>query len=569
MPTTQFAANETRNITVLGSAGIPTTGVEAVVLDVEATATTATSGAVQVWRTGDAIPGNATLHVDTDSVPTSNTVVVQPNSAGQISIKMGPGGSSSLNIDVQGYFSTGSGGGFTAHRSLVVDSATAIGISDSLVDGSAHDLQVTGTDIPDTATAVFANVSVIGPDSDGSLQFYARGGAPATAKHVQYSSPSQDSTGTIIPLDSTGGFAVKNSMGSGDIGLKIEVMGYFEPSNGATFAPISQVSLEGGRLLAAGASYNVAIGGTNGLPTYGVEGAVLNVHTKGATTTGGLKIWTAGFDEVALPTLRYAGTTSAPTDASTATIVRPGQNGMITILNTGSQPVEIKVVLEGWFASERVVTVTEEASYISDVSQLGIPQFMAKMAVWDQRMLDTLPASVATETTSALDPPLSEWAEVLTEGTQDPNEQPAEAFPADTSTYSAANGDCDPWRIGRYNTTARFESPAGNLLWSNWLVARWCYDTGSHRSGIHMYWAVHDPNWGGGLATAAWNYSNTIQNQPSHLYYQNWPKGSVYWRKVKVMEYCVPWTPVCAEMPYRYWFQGMYDGSKRIGWYGA
>ena len=102
---TALSSQESRSVAVLGRNGIPTTGVGAVLVDVSVVTTTASQTNIRVWTTGSAAPTYSHLQVTPATAPRSTTVAVVPGPDGNISVS-NSAGSTALNIDVQGYFTS-------------------------------------------------------------------------------------------------------------------------------------------------------------------------------------------------------------------------------------------------------------------------------------------------------------------------------------------------------------------------------------------------------------------------------------------------------------------------------
>lgn len=144
--------------TASGQAGLPSTGVAAVVATVTALNDPGTTSGVMMAGPnsgGSAVPVVAVIYDVNEIV--SNTVVIENGDDGKIKLK------SERNIhvvvDIQGYFTTGNGtpapGGFV---SLPAANVTTISAPAA---GSTSTVQVTGVaGVPATATAVYANLLV-------------------------------------------------------------------------------------------------------------------------------------------------------------------------------------------------------------------------------------------------------------------------------------------------------------------------------------------------------------------------------------------------------------------------
>jgi hypothetical protein len=488
-----YAAGETRTYNVLGVGGVPTSGVSAVVVDVAATSSTVTSGSsyIKVWEAGTARPDPSVVIVNAQTAPLSNTIVVSPNAAGQISV-YASAGATDLNLDIQGYFTTGSGGGFDATRATVVDSDNSIGIAGDLPSTSTYNLQVTGSKIPAGATSVFINVVTKRATADGSLTFYPRGGTPTGAKSVNYSNGGDDATGLFVPLDATGGFAVRNLANSGTIALQIEVQGYFVPQQGSqegVFRALPQPVL-GDQTVPANSSIDVTVGGTNGMPVYGIGSVALTLVARQYTATGTLKIGPAPSEMPTYAHLKFDANETSSDGVAATTLVPTGKDGKVRVFNTSSAPVYVRLAVQGWFSGHRAISAAEEANFISAATDAGAPSWLAQLAVWD----DDLAAGLPTQITPLAEDPdgfATVWDGISgTSGDPDATSAPAAPTGAYTATYdvpdatapsstttyrTAANGTCaSGWSLHETSMYFDFKNFAGYRAWTIQFTKRWC-----------------------------------------------------------------------------------------------
>lgn len=497
---TPFAALETRNIQVLGSLGVPSTGVTSVVLDVAVPSTTASLSTVQVYTPGTTRPGPPVVRTSAGATPVSSTVVVEPNAAGEVAVYV-TGGTTSLNIDVQGYFTASGGNRFVPARELLVSSASGIGFSGTLSDGDTRTIQATGGAVPAGATAVFANVLAANPSGEGGFWLYPTGTTPATAKTTAFGGGTTDSSGIVVRLNSLGQFTIKAGMNTGTTGVRLEVTGYFVPSSSTegTFTAIQQATIvnsgSGGALaLPANGSIDLQVGGTNGIPTYGAGGVVLSLVVKdNASTSGSLRVAGYGRDQPAFQTLSFSGS-EGTIGMTVTTVVQPGFDGKITLWNASTSPVEYRVSVSGWFSGIRQVAAVDEASFLSQTAALGAPAMVGQLAVWDAELIDSLPVTRTISLVPGdLDPseiPTDDDPEVATAPTppagaeqvsRDFESEPA----ADPASYKGAgNGVCAAnYKLYQDSGTMTYQNYLGNTIWTVTLKKKWCANGPNKRIG--------------------------------------------------------------------------------------
>ena len=460
------------------------------------------------------------------------------------------------------------------------------GVPGPVVNGTTADVQVTGGEVPADATAVFANVAALNPDSDGTFSFYPRGGAVPYAKSVNYSKGGDDTTGLFIPLDSDGGLTVTNSMGAGAVDLQIDIQGYFTASSSSEgqYTALAQTKLfdsASSTPVAPGASVDVAVGGTNGMPTYGVEGAVVTLTATAFSQSGSLKVYPTGGAAPYHGSVAFDGSESGNGGVAATTIVTLGLDGKVTVTNTSSAPVDVRVVLQGWFSGYRAVSAANESAFIARAVGLGEDARLANLAVWDAELASTMPQyAVVTDDDPSADPvSSSDWIDVSTDAlisdgefaatTEGDSVVSAAPNPADevaADSLSATNGTCaSGYKIGKWSHTARYYGDLDNLLWKTHFAKRWCYNYSGHTVGSKVYWKVNPPEFtiDGNLA---YNYKpdeNVIKNR--YKEYNGYAKGSHWSFEKQALEHCYIKIGLCTPVYNRYWITGNYDGSKTAG----
>lgn len=500
-----FGPSEVRTVKVEGTGRVPSTGVEAVVLDVTVLNATAFT-TVQVWKTGTTPPSNAIVRATNETVPIGNTIIVEPDDLGRVSVQ-NHAGTTHLNIDVQGYFTAGDGSGFHALRQQIVDSTGSLGYSGPLGNNASAGIQVSGSNVPANATAIYANVAALSPSDDGSLTFYPRGGIVPAAKSVNYSGGAGDFTGLTIPLDADGGFALKNEIKSGTVGLRIEVQGYFTPAGSSSeglFTVLPQKPLLGvdGVTIPAGGTREIAVGGQNGLPLYGVEGAVFNINTFAWQAAGQLRVWPKGGTEPTAGQISFAGAESGPGGIAMTTVVPPGIDGKIVVKNTSTQSTGVTLALQGWFGGYRVIPTADEAVFVQNSVDLGIPEGIARLAVWNQALADMMPQEVeiAEETSAEVEletyPMTSDSPEDAAR-TADPQdgayvtvtEAPADQGQEPDTHQRAEDGTCagDGFKLYQGHEKRKVKNNLGMTLYIVGLKKRWCAKRSVGRIG--SWWA--------------------------------------------------------------------------------
>ena len=338
---------------VLGRAGVPTTNVRAVLLNVATVAPTARTY-LELWPDGTARPTVSMQNVDAGQT-LSNTAVVAPGANGSVSI-YNDSGSVNAVVDVEGYFTVGSGGPggefVPVTQTRLVDTRSGLGAPQAPI--PAHgSLTVTlaTSPVPATANAVFVSVTVPGVSANGSgyLSAYPAGGTDGNP--VKNFTSGDTAAGASLKLGTNGAVTFVNHSG-GSVNVVLDVQGYFTQSStegaGLRIATGRLINTKtAGTPIPADGSIDVSVGGTNGLPTIGIAGAVLNFTVLDQTATQGfIRASSVGSPEqnVSLANFVTGGIRSHNA------IIAPGTEGKIRVHNVSGGTINLVVDLQGWFA---------------------------------------------------------------------------------------------------------------------------------------------------------------------------------------------------------------------------
>ena len=216
-------ANSSLIVQVTGVGTVPASGVAAVMVNLTVTDTTAASY-LSVYPQGTSRPGTSDLNW-TASETVAHRALVPVSSSGQI-VLYNRSGSAAVIVDVDGYFTSGSGpaaGGLYVPlppTRLLDTRSTGV----SLGNGVTMTQALVGGAVPDSAAAVVVNVTVTDSSAPGFLTVY-----PALIRP-----PSSDlnwgAGQTVANLDiaslSTAG-TVTAYLGNGSAALVLDVFGYF------------------------------------------------------------------------------------------------------------------------------------------------------------------------------------------------------------------------------------------------------------------------------------------------------------------------------------------------------
>ncbi|TDB79096.1 hypothetical protein [Micromonospora sp. KC721] len=348
-------AASTTTVTALGVGGVPASGVRALLVDVTAI-TPAGNTYLTVFPHGAARPVASSLNAAKGEV-LSNSVVVAPGTDGKLDV-YNHFDSAHIKLDVQGYFTTsttGVGGAFVpVDHTRLVDTRTGHGTSTGPIgaNGGSRTVTLTGGVIPTGASAAMIDVVVIGATALGHLAVAPANQASA-ANAIDYQA-GITSMGMSVKLPADGQVVLTNR-GASTVHVLVSVQGYFTaaPTTGAGLRTLTAGRLLDTRTvgaktpLPAGGTVDVAIGGTNGLPTRAIAGAVLNLTAVSPTATGHLSVWPLD----ATPTSVSAGNFSTGQVArSGLAVTKVGAEGKVRVRNNSSGTVHLLVDLQAWFA---------------------------------------------------------------------------------------------------------------------------------------------------------------------------------------------------------------------------
>ncbi|WP_167002532.1 hypothetical protein [Mumia sp. ZJ430] len=355
-----------KTIQVTGIAGVPSSGVSAVVVDVSAFSST---GVTSIFaRTDPTESTGSIMHVGADGSAVSNVVIVRPNAAGTITITTNnqPAG---LTVDVQGYFTDtvpeGASGGFvpTAPTRLV-GTNDGVGLPKALLNaGTTYTAQIAGkADIPADAVAVFANVRVANSTADGALKLGPAGtNIAAQPVSLNYETGRYSDSGMTLALG-TGTNAGKINLGlaPGSADVIIDVQGYFTAgSEGGGFTPLTRAPFYDSRTndgrLQPGEVRTVQAAGLAGIPEDGTAMAVAaTVSAFNWSAPGSVSVYNADLeDNNGTSNVGFRSTYTGVPEQTTAIIELSG-DGTIAISNNTTGTLDVVLTTQGWFAGVMV-----------------------------------------------------------------------------------------------------------------------------------------------------------------------------------------------------------------------
>ena len=367
---------------------IPATGVSAIVANVTATNNSGSgSSYVTVYPTGTTAPATSNLNVSAGATVNNQvTVGVGTNGSGAPSITIyNYNDSVDVQVDVEGYYTTGSGGSgyvpVTPTRICDTRSGNPSGLSspnNQCNGGSGNPgspISAGGTLTVEAAgslssgylqaigaTAVVADVTAISPSSSTYLTSYKQGASrPSTYSLNAPSGTTVDKEMTIALNTSNGEFVLYNSAGT--VNVTVDVEGFFIGGSGNLYAPVSP-SLRvcdtrtgnpsglsspynqcNGDTIAAAGTLTVQVAGLAGVPSTAAS-IVVSITSLNETATGRLVAYQAGTSLPSVSTLNFTSGAKVNNEATVAV----GTNGDIDIYNSAGT-TDVLVDVLGYYGS--------------------------------------------------------------------------------------------------------------------------------------------------------------------------------------------------------------------------
>ena len=354
-----------RTLVVEGRGGIPSSGVDAVAVNVTVVSPTA-SNYVTIYPSGTPKPNASNINfVAGQTIP--NMAIVKVGNDGKIAIYNNDGITAVL-VDVVGWFPDGSDyTGVDPQRLLDTRSCSGCDTIDGLyeADGALVDqeiflLPVVGRGaIPLTGVgAVALNVTVASPTASSYLTVYPSGAAQPTASNLNFTAGQTIANMVIAKVGNDGKIAIFNNVGSTQV--LVDVVGWFPAvaeytgivpqrfmdTRSCSGCDTIDGQYEGLGALTPSQAYPLQITGRGSIPSSGVGSVALNVTVVGSTASNYLTVYPFGAAQPTASNLNFVGGQTI----ANMVIVKLGTGGKITLFNRdGITPVVVDVV--GWFPS--------------------------------------------------------------------------------------------------------------------------------------------------------------------------------------------------------------------------
>ena len=316
------------------------------------------------WVSINPTAGTSALLFNTGET-VSGTAIAPLDSNGNIHLSASA--ETGLIVDVQGYFSSDAGQlrGIPSQR--LADSRTNYySAGPTVAPGTVVSVPVRGRfNIPTTASAIFASITVISPTANGYLEVAPASGA-AGATSLNFVASDNQGLSAMLPIQTDG--TVKFTVRGATTSFALDVQAYSpaSPTLGRSFsvddfrvydsrydAATSPLSPNAERSISLAGMDLVPDDATNDIDALAFTITVVNT----ANGSGYVKAWGSDAPESAASNLNY---TAGDRYESAGAVVKPNSDGTITFKNYGSSPVELVIDVQGWFGAKRTVATESD-----------------------------------------------------------------------------------------------------------------------------------------------------------------------------------------------------------------
>jgi hypothetical protein len=366
-PSNPLGSGATRRLKIAGTNGVPADA-RAVTLNVTAVSPSA-SAYLTVFPAGAARPTASNLNFSAGTT-VANAVTVGLGSDGSIDL-FNYAGTTHVLVDIAGWYGPSAGTGLAnlaPIRAIDTRAGKAARITPTSGDlGGAEVLttQVAGNgampEVPATATAVVANVTVTTPTRSGHLTVWPAGLPKPTVSNINFRAGQTIANLAVVPVGADGSVSFAGSLGK--LHVVVDVLGYYDPGAHGRFVPLPTVVRIGDTRTGNGSQANAGPTGVgsgqvrrfDAAHLFGVPGdattLTLNVTAVAPTAaTGHLSVWGKG-GQPSSSTLNFTKGAVVPNATFTSLGAAspsflPGQAGVV---NTSAGVVDVIVDLSGYF----------------------------------------------------------------------------------------------------------------------------------------------------------------------------------------------------------------------------
>ena len=344
------------SLQVAGVAGVPATGVTAVVVNLQAVNPT-TAGYITAYPGGSTRPLAANVAFPAGpTVASLATIPVGPD--GTISLYNGSTATLRMVGDLAGYFQSAgpAAAGFTpAGPTRILDTTTGVGVTGDVPSHASISLQVAGVaGVPATGvTAVVVSLQAVTPTSTGYITAYPDGSTRPLASNVAFPAGPTVVNLAVVPVGPDGKIALYNG-GTTTLRMVGDLAGYFQTGTAGTagFTPAGPtrildtttgVGVTGD--VPSHASISLQVAGVAGVPATGVTAVVVDLQAVSPTTAGYITAYPSGSTR---PLAANVAFPAGPTVTDLA-VVPLGPDGKISLYNGSTATLRMVGDQAGYF----------------------------------------------------------------------------------------------------------------------------------------------------------------------------------------------------------------------------
>lgn len=336
-------AGADRDVAVLGRAGVPTTGVRAVLVNATVTGVTRRAD-LQLHPAGQR-PAVRTSNLNAVAGQTVAVLATVPvGTDGRITLSLSQG-SSHVVLDVLGWVDDGSTARGDGYLAVAPERRLDTRRTAPLRAGTDRTVELLPPGVRGSAAVV--NVTALRSSGNADLQLHAAGDAPARRTSTLNLRRGQTVANlAVVPVDDRGRVVLSASQGAVDVVLDLVGVLSPESARGLTLqVPTRGYDTRIERApLRAGEDREVRVLGMAGVPASGVEAVLLSVTSTRSTAPADLQVTPAG----QAPAVRTSSlNVRTGQDVAAQVWVRVGRDGRL-LLSTSQGRMDVVLDVLGW-----------------------------------------------------------------------------------------------------------------------------------------------------------------------------------------------------------------------------
>ncbi|MFZ4721072.1 MAG: choice-of-anchor D domain-containing protein [Ilumatobacteraceae bacterium] len=287
-------------VQVTGRGGVPTTGVNAVLVNITTRRSTSNASALTVWAAGRPRPGTSNVLPRVGATVT-NFATVTLGTGGGIQV-FNQAGNTDVAVDVIGWYSSSTGPNGARYHTLspkrIVSTTQGLAVPKQPLAARTSvgvDLRGKGGIPAAGAVAIAINVTASSATAAGTVTAYAGDGKLPPLPTVAFGAGAPGTNLAVVRMPATG--VIRFFSTAASTNLTIDVVGYWTAAadgNTGRYVPVTPArqfdTRKGIGAQPAGSQYVYQLGGSNGM-AFDAGAAVMNVVAVQPTAAGHLRIY--------------------------------------------------------------------------------------------------------------------------------------------------------------------------------------------------------------------------------------------------------------------------------------